>query len=427
MMAHTLLPITNLDRLEQISGKERVALSEVSQHHAFLSNDYYLSLISWHDPEDPIRRLIIPDLREQSQWGQEDPSDEGFFTPMQGVQHKYDNTVLFLISNQCAGICRYCFRKRIFHTRHNESLHDLDAAIAYVKNHREVSNVLLTGGDPLMLPTRRLDDILTRLRQIDHVSVIRIGSKVPAFMPQRISNDLDLLAIFRHHSTASKRLYIMTHFTHPRELTSEADTALGCLNDSGVLLANQSPLIRGVNDHAATLTELFKRLAAVGSPQYYLLQCRPVRGNHHLVVPIEEGMAIFEQAKSRCSGLEKRGRYVMSHTTGKIEIVGLLEKQVILKYWQAVRRIDRGRVMIVPKNPLALWLEDYLHPQASGPEEIGASQPDGVLEGMMSYHTDSRNTNLICPGMKKKQRQSGNGGSTFQRLPVLVHLELIVK
>ncbi len=359
MMAHTLLPITNLDRLEQIPGNERALLHKVSQHHAFMTNDYYLSLISWDDPEDPIRRLIIPDKRELYQWGKEDPSDEGMYTSMQGVQHKYENTVLFIISNQCASICRYCFRKRIFHSRRNESLRDLDAAIAYVKNHRKVSNVLLTGGDPLMLPAHRLDEILTRIRQIDHVSVIRLGSKVPAFMPQRISDDPELLAILKYHSTANKRLYIMTHFTHPRELTPEAEIALGCLHDAGVLLANQSPLIRGVNDNAATLTELFQRLAAMGSPQYYLLQCRPVRGNYHLVVPIEEGMALFEQARSRCSGLEKRGRYVMSHTTGKVEIVGLLEKRVILKYWQAAQKKDQGRVMIFPRNPLALWLDDY--------------------------------------------------------------------
>ncbi|WP_420904390.1 KamA family radical SAM protein [Candidatus Magnetaquiglobus chichijimensis] len=326
---------------------------------SFLSNTYYLSLINWENPDDPIRRLVIPSDEEQEAWGSEDPSNEAEYMPVCGLQHKYPSTALMLISNRCASICRYCFRKRIFQKNHLEKILDYDQVFAYLLQHEEVSNVLLSGGDPLMLPTRKLDRILTRLRAIDHIDLIRIGSKIPAFLPQRILNDDTLLRMLKRHSTSEKRIYLIAHFTHPCELTPEAMACLDRLTANRVVILNQCPLIRGVNDKPETLLQLYRQLAATGVQPYYLFQCRPARGNRHFTVPLETGMQILNQVQAESSGLVKRARYVMSHVTGKIEMVGLTDTHAILKYWRAAKREDSNKIMLFKRNPNACWLEDY--------------------------------------------------------------------
>jgi lysine 2,3-aminomutase len=231
--------------------------------------------------------------------------------------------------------------------------------MAYIRQHREITNVLLTGGDPLVLATSKLDNILHRLRQIDHVRIVRIGSKVPAFNPSRITNDETLLKTIRKHSSPRKRIYVMTHFVHPRELTDQAVEAVGLLQNAGALIANQMPLVRGLNDNPDVLAELLGKLSFIGAVPYYIFQCRPALGNKAYTVPIEEGYTIIEQAKARVSGLAKRARYVMSHASGKIEIIGKTEKLVYFKYHRAADYADSGRFLVFKCNPDACWFEDY--------------------------------------------------------------------
>ena len=351
--------LTKIDQIRQLSGEDRAALAEVTQQYAFRCNDYYLSLIDWADPDDPIRRIVVPHVRELDEWGRLDPSDEKTYTVMPGVEHKYPSTVLFLVSNVCAAICRYCFRKRVFMTPQVEYLRDIPAAIDYVREHEEVTNVLLTGGDPLLLNTENLAEIIRDLRQIEHVQIIRIGTRVPAFNPYCITENPALLRMIRRYSTAMKRLYVMTHFSHPREMTDVAIRAVGMLHEAGAITANQTPLIRGVNDSPETLAHLLCRLSAIGDAPYYVFQCRPAMGNKAYTVPIEEGYEIVEQAKSRVSGLAKRVRYTMSHATGKIEVIGKLGGHVYFKYHRAADDADSGRVMVFASNPDAYWFDDY--------------------------------------------------------------------
>jgi KamA family protein len=302
---------------------------------------------------------VIPDVREVEEWGRLDPSDEKTYTVMPGLEHKYPSTVLLLVSNVCEGICRYCFRKRVFIQPTSEHLHDLPAAIAYIASHDEVTNVLLTGGDPLTLPTERLTDIVRRLREIEHVQIIRIGSRVPAFNPYRITDDPSLAEMIQRYSTAEKRIYVMTHFIHPRELTDVAIEGVGCLQQSGAITANQTPLIRGINDDPETLADLLAKLSFIGDVPYYVFQCRPAIGNKTYTVPIEEGYEIVEQAKARVSGLAKRVRFTMSHATGKIEVIGKLADRVYFKYHRAADDADSGRILVFASNPHAYWLDDY--------------------------------------------------------------------
>lgn len=357
--AHRIRYMTKVDQIQQLSDADQASLGRVTEEYAFRCNDYYLSLIDWDDPDDPIRRVVVPHVGELDEWGRLDPSDEKTYTVMPGVEHKYPSTVLFLVSNVCAGICRYCFRKRVFITPRAEHLRDIPAAIEYVRAHEEVTNVLLTGGDPLILATANLAEIIRQLRQIDHVQIVRIGTRVPAFNPYRISDDPTLLEMIEQYSTAAKRIYVMTHFIHPRELTDVAIRAVGLLQEAGAITANQTPLIRGVNDDPETLADLLRQLSSIGDVPYYIFQCRPARGNKAYTVPIEEGYEIIEQAKSRVSGLAKRLRYTMSHATGKMEVIGKLGGHVYFKYHRAADDVDSGRIMVFASNPDAYWFDDY--------------------------------------------------------------------
>ncbi len=349
--------IKEIEKIEKLSLRKKKQLKKVTNTYAFCANNYYLSLINWDDPYDPIKRLIIPNIKELNEWGKLDPSNERQYTVMPGVQHKYPSTVLFLVSNICGGICRYCFRKRIF--MREETLKDIDSAIEYVNNHKEITNVLLTGGDPLILEASKLEEIIRRLREIDHVGIIRIGTRMPVFDPYRIINDPYIINMFNKYSTKDRRIYVITHFDHPRELTDIAIKALNMIYESGVVLSNQTPLIRGVNDNPAVLAELFRRLSFIGVSPYYVFQCRPSSGNKDYALPIEEGYKIFEKAKSMVSGVAKLAKFVMSHATGKMEIIGMTENHLILKYHRAAKKEDSGRIIILNRNPDGYWLEDY--------------------------------------------------------------------
>ncbi len=349
----------NIQDIEQLTQKDRDALAAVTARFAFRTNDYYLSLIDWNDPADPIRRLIIPHIDELEGWGRLDPSNEQAYTVLPGLEHKYPTTALLLVSNVCEGICRYCFRKRVFIDPHKESLKDIPAAIDYIASHPEITNVLLTGGDPLVLTTRKLERIISDLRKIDHVQIIRIGTRMPVFNPYRILDDPSLAEMISKYSLPHKRIYIMTHFCHPRELTEAACAGLDKLLTAGAILTNQCPLIRGVNDNPDTLATLLQRLSFAGVIPYYLFQCRPALGNHAYTVPIEEGYAICEAAKANVSGLAKRVRFVMSHATGKIEIIARTNTKIFLKYHRAADNADSGKVIVCESNPSACWLDDY--------------------------------------------------------------------
>ncbi len=353
--------ITKLAEISRLDQAERMRLENVAIKYAFRSNEYYLSLIDWNDPDDPIRRLILPHPGELEEWGRLDPSDEKAYTRIAGLEHKYNSTVLLLVSNVCGGICRFCFRKRVFldGSRGSEVLRDLDAALDYIRQHTEVTNVLLTGGDPLMLTTEKLDRMISELRRIEHVRIIRIGSKMPAFNPHRIIDDPALLEMINRHTLPDRKIYVMTHFNHPRELTDAAISGCNLLGRAGALLANQTPMIRGVNDRPEVLAELFRKLSFVGVPPYYVFQCRPAVANKAYAVPIEEGYQIFERAKALVSGLAKRARFVMSHATGKIEIIGLAHDRVYFKYHRAANDGDSGRFLAYQRNGDAFWFDDY--------------------------------------------------------------------
>lgn len=335
-----------------------LALDAASSTFAFRSTDYYASLIDWNDPADPIRRLIVPSDDEAIEFGSADPSDEASNTKAAGLQHKYADTALLLVTDQCAGFCRYCFRKRLFTGNRRETLRDWRPALAYIAEHSEITDVLLTGGDPLTLPTHTLRDLIDNVMAIDHVRTIRIGSKVPAFEPGRINFDPGIARIVSDVVESGRSFHVMTHFDHPHELTPQARHAVRTLREAGALCLNQCPITAGINDNADALAELFQITTEIGAPQYYVFQCRPTSGNASFTVPLMRTLEVVEEARSRVSGLARRARLCMSHTTGKVEILGADDERVYARYHRAKNPADENRMLVFKRDDSATWLDD---------------------------------------------------------------------
>jgi len=354
--------INKIADVPELSPEEVRELEKVTDKFPFGANTYYLGLIDWKDKADPIRRMIIPTTEEieDGTWGAIDPSAEADDTVAPGLQHKYPDTALFLLSDLCGGRCRYCFRKRLFmQQRKHEILKDYRRAMQYLKEHSEIDNVLLTGGDPLRLSTSSLRKILSALRQVDHVQIIRVGTKMPVFNPFRVIDDPELRGVIKEFSTPEKRLYFMLHFSHPREITREAIEAANILIESGAILCNQNPLLHGVNDSPEVLAELFKKLSFIGVPPYYLFQVRPAVGNKPYAVPLVHAYHIFQEARKNLSGTAKRAAFVMSHRLGKIEIVGLDDAHVYMRFHRAPNPDDAGKLIVCRRNDKGYWLDDF--------------------------------------------------------------------
>lgn len=349
--------IRSADKVKGIPADVAATLSEVSKRFVFRANDYYLDLIDWNDPNDPIRQLVIPRKEELADFGQLDASNEAANTVVQGVQHKYRDTALVLVNSVCGAYCRYCFRKRLFMDENNDAIHDLRPAFEYIGRHPEISDVLLTGGDPMIMSTPKLRAIVEKFAAMPHIKTIRIGSKMPAFNPHRLLDDPDLQALFRDFSTDQRSIYLMAHFDHPRELTPQAREGIICARENHARVVNQCPIIRGINDDPDVLAELVTTMTNLGAPQYYLFQCRPTAGNAAYEMPLVRGWRIFSEAMSQVSGLSRRTRYCMSHASGKIEVLGVDDDFIYLRYHRAKNSADEGRVMVCYRNDDAFWFD----------------------------------------------------------------------
>ncbi len=353
--------VSNIDAIQQLSPTEKSEISNVTTRFQFRASKYYLSLIDWDDPDDPIRRIIVPHPNELQRWGDIDVSDESSVTVARGLQHKYASTVLLLVTEMCGGFCRFCFRKRLFMRGNNETRFDLDEAVKYISRHPEVNNVLITGGDPLILSTSKLEAIVSAISKIEHVRIIRIGTKIPAFDPFRIIDDPTLPQMLAKYSTPERRIHLMCHFDHPNELTDASREGIRIMQQAGVICVNQSPISRGISDDPEVMAQLWNELSYMGVPQYYVFLNRPTIGNKPFHVPIVEAYFLIEEARKHCSGLAKRAKFVMSHSTGKIEIVGVDGNYIYMKYHRAKYARDEQRFFVCHRDDDAYWL-DQLEP-----------------------------------------------------------------
>lgn len=363
-LKQSIYTIDQLKKRVHLSCEQERRLRQVVERHPMRITSYYASLIHWNDPDDPIMRMAVPNVAEMDLSGSYDTSGEAQSTKVRGLQHKYSETALILATSRCPMYCRHCFRKRLVGLPTGEVLKRFEDAARYIEAHNEIRNVLISGGDPLILATPVLEKFLKRLSGIDHLEFIRIGSRSPVTFPGRILNDSSLLRVLGKYNRRDRRLYLVTQYNHPAEVTEASTRALAKLLNQGLCILNQAVLLRGVNDNARTLAELMAKLTSIGISPYYVFQCRPVkRVKRFFQLPLEDGYRIVEGAKSMLSGPSKRFRYVMSHRTGKIEVLSIMGDEIYFKYHQARDPRNLGSTFKCTLKPGAAWLDDFERPR----------------------------------------------------------------
>ena len=297
--SHRIRTLAQLETMLVLSEEERAAFTQADTVLPLGITPYYMSLVAVDDPAQPIRRSVIPTLNETvSQKGEaDDPLGEDAMSPVPGLVHRYPDRVLLLLSDFCSTYCRYCTRSRVVgHGALHPSRSRLEKAFAYIEQTPAVRDVLLSGGDPLMLGDEKLAWVLSRLRQIPHVEIVRIGTKVPAVLPQRITPQL-VRMLRRYHP-----LWMSLHFTHPDECTPESSRACAMLADAGIPLGSQTVLLKGINDSVETMRGLVHNLLKMRVRPYYLYQCDPISGSAHFRTPIAKGLEIIRGLRGFTSG-----------------------------------------------------------------------------------------------------------------------------
>lgn len=354
--------ITTINELKQYvrltRGEER-HFKKIIKRHPMQITRHYLKLIDFEDPDDPIKKIVVPTEEEMILVGSYDTSGERTNTKFFGFQHKYDQTALVLSTNRCASYCRFCFRKRMIGKNTKEVIKNFEKAVEYIQEHKEINNILITGGDPLVLPTSIIEEFLRELKEIDHLDFIRFGTKVPVFLPNRIIQDKKLINLLASFTRKHKQIYFVLQVDHIREITKELQQAVQMLKRAGIILNNQTVLLHGVNEDPDVLAALQNKLVAVGINPYYVFQCRPVkRVKKQYQISLFKGLNIVREAKKKLNGHSKRFKYVMSHKTGKIEILGIRDDYIYFKYHQAKDPKNHNRFFRKKLIKTAGWLDD---------------------------------------------------------------------
>jgi len=294
--------VTTVDQLKEIinlTPEEEAGVQKSLKVLRMAITPYWATLMDPDDPHDPIRMQAVPTIKEIdfSTSDMEDPLFEDIDSPVHGLTHRYPDKVLFLITDQCGMYCRHCTRRRFAgHTDKEKSAESVDAAIKYIKEHEEIRDVLLSGGDCLISSDERLESIIARLQAIDHVEIVRLGSRAPVTLPQRITPELCNM-LKKHHP-----IWLNTHFNHPKEITPESKRAVEMLADAGIPVGNQSVLLKGINDCPTIMKKLVHELVKIRCRPYYLYQCDLSKGIEHFRTSVAKGIEIMEALRGHTSG-----------------------------------------------------------------------------------------------------------------------------
>jgi len=291
--------VDDLDKYIKLNDQERTDISNVLSKFRMAITPYYLTLINTDDPECPIRKQAIPSVYEMVVGENDmlDPLAEDTDSPVPGLTHRYPDRVLFLITDMCSMYCRHCTRRRFAGQKDQKMPQDrIDMAIEYIRQNKEIRDVLLSGGDALLVSDEILEDIIKRLREIEHVEIIRLGTRTPVVLPQRITQEfVDMLK--KYHP-----IWLNTHFNHYDEITMESKAAIDKLANAGIPLGNQSVLLKGVNDSVEVMKTLVQRLAYIRVRPYYIYQCDLSLGIEHFRTPVSKGIEIIEGLRGHTSG-----------------------------------------------------------------------------------------------------------------------------
>lgn len=288
--------IHSVDQLVEKFNLDKRVAEKLDRFFQARINPYYLSLIRY--PGDPIWLQCVPDENELIDIdAPEDPLGEDSMSPVPNITHRYPDRVLFLTTSQCGMYCRFCTRKRKVGDSTKISMRGLESAFKYIEEHKEIRDVILSGGDPLMLTDAMLEKILQRLRSIPHVEIIRLGTRMPVVLPHRITPKL-VRMLKKYHP-----IYVNTHFNHPWEITLESQRACELLADAGIPIGNQTVLMKGVNDDPEVIKELFRKLLLIRVRPYYLYQADLTKGANHFRTPVKIGLEIMDKLRGHTSGL----------------------------------------------------------------------------------------------------------------------------
>ncbi len=344
-MQHRLTTVEALEERMELTPDERAGCYFANRKLAMGITPYFFNLIDTEDPNCPIRQQVIPRAGEMVTAPEErlDPVGEEETKPVDGLVHRYPDRVLFLVTDQCASYCRYCTRSRLVSNAQDYNFHpEFEAGLNYIEEHPEVRDVLLSGGDPLLLNDRKLDYLLGRLRAIPHIEFIRFGTRIPVFMPQRITPEL--CSVFRKHGP----IWMSIHVNHPKECTLELRSACERLTcEGGVVIGNQSVLLKGINDDVEIMRSLIHRLLMMRVRPYYIYQCDLITGSQHFRTDVKRGIEIIKGLRGHTTGYALP-QYVIDAPGGggKIPInpeyvQRITEDEVVLKNYE-------GRVFRYP-------------------------------------------------------------------------------
>ena len=325
---------------------------------------YYLSLIDPQDPNDPIKKLAYPSEDELVVAGAmgettKDPYGDDKHNKGNGILHKYPYSALIVATDYCSMYCRHCFRTAIVGLPNDKTVENFQNALKYIKEHKEITNVIISGGDPMLIDTPKLKKMLEGLKEIDHVNYVRIGTRTPVVYPMRFFDE-ELMEYLKEFNKI-KTLYIPTHFNHVNEITPTAKEAVLRIREAGIAVNNQAVFLKGVNDSVEDIENLMNGLTSIGVNPYYLYQCMPVsRVRNHFQIPLSEGVDIVDEAKTRLDGYAKRFKFIMGHDIGKIEIIGKASDKLILKHIHSrpEKPKEASEIKIMQLTDTAGWLDD---------------------------------------------------------------------
>ncbi|MBU1232354.1 MAG: KamA family radical SAM protein [Proteobacteria bacterium] len=363
-LANNVNSLENLKQYFSLTEEEEHSMQEVLDNHPMNIPRYYLSLINSDDIHDSIRKLAIPTAKELVVAGQMgettgDPYGDDKHNKGNGILHKYPYSALVVTTEYCSMYCRHCFRKRLVGLPNDKTVENFQNAAKYIAEHKEITNVIISGGDPMMLPTKVIAKMLEALKDIDHVNYVRIGTRTPVVYPLRYFDD-ELIEVLRNFNK-QKTLYIPTHFNHANEITDLSKEAVMRIRNAGITVNNQAVFLKGVNDTVQDLEDLMNGLTRIGVNPYYLYQCMPVsRVRHHFQVPLKHGVDIVSKAKRSLDGYAKRFKFIMGHDIGKIEICGRKDDILVMNQIHArpEHPEEASRILMGHLTENAGWLED---------------------------------------------------------------------
>lgn len=348
-----------LERLMTLTPEEKAGCDHANQKLALAITPYFFNLIDRDDPDCPIRKQVIPRAGELvvSEGEMLDSLDEDGHSPVPGLVHRYPDRVLFLVTDRCAAYCRYCTRSRLVSNAQDYNFHpEYEQGLRYIEAHPEIRDVLLSGGDPLLLSDKKLEHLISRLRAIKHVEFIRIGSRIPVFLPQRITPEL--CEIFKKYGP----VWMSIHVNHPKEATAELKAACERLSFAGVPLGNQSVLLKGVNDDADVMKALVHRLLRMRVRPYYLYQMDLITGGSHFKVDVRKGLEIIKALRGHTTGYAVP-QYVIDAPGGggKVPmnpdyVEKITDEEIVFRNYegQVFRYPLKAEPRAVPTEPLAV-------------------------------------------------------------------------